>query len=102
MVRTTVSGREIVGVLRSFGFGPVSRRGSHVRLRYEHPETGEVRTVDVPMHDEVKIGTPRSIADQCGAADVRDWCRWIDDHTRARSGSGPSSYVPYRTLSEYQ
>jgi predicted RNA binding protein YcfA (HicA-like mRNA interferase family) len=91
VVSATVSGREIVGVLRSFGFGPVSRRGSHVRLRYEHPETGEVRTVDVPMHDEVKIGTLRSIADQCGAADVRDWCRWIDDHTRARSGSGPSS-----------
>jgi predicted RNA binding protein YcfA (HicA-like mRNA interferase family) len=80
MVRTTFSGREIITVLRSFGYAPVSRSGSHVRLRYEHPETGEVRNVDVPMHTEVRIGTLRSIADQCGAEDFHEWCRWIDDH----------------------
>jgi predicted RNA binding protein YcfA (HicA-like mRNA interferase family) len=80
MVRTTFSGREIVAVLRSFGYAPVSRSGSHVRLRYEHPETGEVRNVDVPMHTEMRIGTLRSIADQCGAEDFDEWCRWIDDH----------------------
>jgi len=81
MVRTTFSGREIIGVLRSFGYIPVSRHGSHVRLRYENPDTGEVRLVDVPMHDEVKIGTVRSIADQCGAEDFEAWCRWIDEHS---------------------
>jgi predicted RNA binding protein YcfA (HicA-like mRNA interferase family) len=80
MVRTTFSGREIISVLRRFGYVPVSRSGSHVRLRYEHPKTGEVRHVDVPMHDEVKIGTLRSIADQCGAEDFQEWCRWIDEH----------------------
>jgi hypothetical protein len=32
------------------------------------------------MHDEVKIGTLRSIADQYGAEDFQEWCRWIDDH----------------------
>ena len=80
MVRTTFSGREIIAVLRSFGYAPVSRSGSHVRLRYEHPETGEVRNVDVPMHTEVRIGTLSSIADQCGAEDFHEWCRWIDDH----------------------
>jgi predicted RNA binding protein YcfA (HicA-like mRNA interferase family) len=80
MVRTTFSGREIIAVLRSFGYAPVSRSGSHVRLRYEHPETGEVRNVDVPMHTEVRIGTLSSIADQCGAEDFHAWCRWIDDH----------------------
>ncbi len=80
MVRTTFSGREIIAVLRSFGYAPVSRSGSHVRLRYEHLETGEVRNVDVPMHTEVRIGTLRSIADQCGAEDFHEWCRWIDDH----------------------
>ncbi|WP_136603094.1 type II toxin-antitoxin system HicA family toxin [Salinigranum halophilum] len=80
MVRTTFSGREIIAVLRSFGYAPVSRSGSHVRLRYEHPDTGEVRNVDVPMHTEVRIGTLRSIADQCGAEDFHEWCRWIDDH----------------------
>ena len=81
MGRKTFSGREIVKVLRSFGYVPVSREGSHVRLRYEHPETGEVRNVDVPQHDEVAIGTLRSIADQCGADDFEAWSEWIDEHT---------------------
>lgn len=80
MVRTTFSGREIISVLTDFGYRPASRTGSHVRLRYEHPETGAVRLVDVPMHDEVKIGTLNSIADQCGAEDFEEWCRWIDEH----------------------
>lgn len=80
MVRSTFSGREIVKVLTTFGYVPVSREGSHVRLRYEHPETGEVRNVDVPLHDEIRIGTLRSIADQCGANDLQAFCEWIDDH----------------------
>jgi len=80
MVRTTFSGREILSVLTDFGYVPQSHRGSHVRVRYEHPETGTVRNVDVPLHDEVKIGTLKSIADQCGADDFREWCRWVDEH----------------------
>ncbi|MEF8842728.1 MAG: type II toxin-antitoxin system HicA family toxin [Haloarculaceae archaeon] len=52
MVRTTFSGREIISVLTDFGYQPVSRSGSHVRLRYENPDTGEVRNVDLPMHRE--------------------------------------------------
>ena len=80
MGRTTFSGREIVGVLIDFGYYPVSRRESHVRLRYQHPETGEVRLVDVPQHDEVKIGTLHSIANQCGAKDFQFWCEWIDEN----------------------
>ena len=80
MVRKTFSGGELVKVLRSFGYVPVSRDGSHVRLRYEHPETAEVRNVDVPQHDEIAIGTLRSIADQCGADDFEAWCEWVDDH----------------------
>lgn len=80
MVRSTFSGLEVVKVLRDFGYVPVSREGSHVRLRYEHPVTGEVRNVDVPLHDEIAIGTLRSIADQCGADDFEEFCEWIDDH----------------------
>ena len=72
MVRTTFSGREILSVLTSFGYVPQSHRGSHVRVRYEHPETGAVRNVDVPLRDEVNVGTLKSIADQCGAEDFRD------------------------------
>lgn len=80
MVRKLFSGREIISVLRNFGYAPKSRHGSHVRLRYENSNTGEVRNVDVPMHDEVNIGTLRSIADQCEADDFDAWCRWIDEH----------------------
>lgn len=80
MVRTTFSGQEILSVLTSFGYVPQSHRGSHVRVRYEHPETETVRNVDVPLHDEVTIGTLKSIADQCGADDFQEWCRWIDEH----------------------
>lgn len=81
MSRTTFSGREIIGVLTDFGRTPVSRAGSHVRLRYENPDTEEIRLVDVPQHDEIRIGTLHSIADQCGAEDFHAWCRWVDEHS---------------------
>lgn len=80
MARTTFSGQEILTVLMSFGYEPVSATGSHRRVRYENSDTGAVRTVDVPLHDEVRIGTLRSIADQCGADDFEAWCAWIDEH----------------------
>jgi predicted RNA binding protein YcfA (HicA-like mRNA interferase family) len=74
------SGREIVTVRRNNGFTPVDRAGSHVKLRYEHPETGSVRVVTVPMKqsDQISQDTYRSIADQCGANDFDAWCEWID------------------------
>jgi predicted RNA binding protein YcfA (HicA-like mRNA interferase family) len=80
MVRTSFSGREIVKVLRRHGFRPVDRTGSHLKLRYEHPETDEVRVVTVPMvsADDIPTGTLRSIAKQSGADDFREWCRWIE------------------------
>lgn len=81
MVRTTFTGQEIVSVLTGFGHFPKSHRGIHVRLRYEHPETDEVRNDDVPLHDEVAIGTLKSIADQCGANGFYEWCQWIDEHS---------------------
>lgn len=43
-------------------------------------DDGEVRNVTVPMKNRIPEGTLRSIADQCGAADFREWCRWIDTH----------------------
>lgn len=67
-------------MLRAHGVRPVDRTGSHLKLRYEHPETDEVRIVSVPMvpADEMPPGTIRSIADQCGADDFRAWCEWIE------------------------
>lgn len=34
------------------GFVPVNRTGSHLQLRYKHPETDEIRNVTVPMKSE--------------------------------------------------
>ncbi|CCQ34847.1 hypothetical protein (UPF0395) [Halorhabdus tiamatea SARL4B] len=59
---------------------PVDRTGSHLKPRYQHPNTGEVRNVTVPMGGEIQTGTLRNIADQCGAQDFEAFCEWIDDH----------------------
>ena len=67
-------------MLTDFGYVPQSHHGSHVRLRYENEDTGEVRNVDVLLHPEIQIGTLHSIADQCGADDFHALCEWIDDH----------------------
>jgi predicted RNA binding protein YcfA (HicA-like mRNA interferase family) len=82
MVRTRFSGRDIAKVLRKHGYRTAGRTGSHLKLRWESPDTDEVRIVTVPMksEDEIPSGTIRSIADQCGANDFREWCRWIDEH----------------------
>jgi hypothetical protein len=42
----------------------------------EHPQSVEF----VEEDDEVKVGTLRNIADQCGAEDFAAWCRWRDGH----------------------
>jgi len=53
-------GKDVVKILcNHFGFSISGQKGSHVRLSKLTPE-GKVGTV-VPMHDEIKIGTLRSI-----------------------------------------
>ncbi|NNC25039.1 type II toxin-antitoxin system HicA family toxin, partial [Salinisphaera sp. USBA-960] len=54
--------------------------GSHLKLRYQHPQTGEIRNVTVPMGGEIRTGTLRNIADQCGAKDFEAFCEWIDEN----------------------
>jgi len=80
MVRMSFSGREIASVLMDHGFEPVDRTGSHLKLRWESPDTDEVRIVSVPMKgsDEIPRGTLNSVAEQSGAQDFRAWCAWID------------------------
>jgi len=79
--RRTFSGREVAKVLHGHGYTPTgSGGGSHRKFVYENPNTGEKRVVTVPMHDEIAVGTLKSIADQCGAENFREWCRWIDEH----------------------
>jgi predicted RNA binding protein YcfA (HicA-like mRNA interferase family) len=53
-------GKDIVKILcNHFGFSISGQKGSHVRLSKLTPE-GKIGTV-VPMHDEIRIGTLRSI-----------------------------------------
>lgn len=78
MVTRDFSGRDILKVLQRFGYRHDRTRGDHAILTYTHPETGEKRTVVVPLHNRVRTGTLQSIAEQCGANDFHEWCRWID------------------------
>jgi predicted RNA binding protein YcfA (HicA-like mRNA interferase family) len=79
-MHTDFSGREVVKALTKNRFHIVDRTGSHVKLRYEHPTNDDdIRVVSVPMHDSIRIGTLRNIADQSGAEDFQAWCEWIEE-----------------------
>ncbi|ELZ59928.1 hypothetical protein C467_02716 [Halorubrum hochstenium ATCC 700873] len=50
-------------------------------MYYEHPTNeSDRRRVTVPLHDELRIGTLRSVADDAGAKDFEAFCDWIDRH----------------------
>jgi len=71
---------EVVKVLVNTG-GFEWRRtvGDHALLYYEHPTNDDDRRqVTVPLHDELKTGTLRNIADGAGANDFDAFCDWID------------------------
>ena len=57
-----ISGAEAVRTLEKMGFTQVRQRGSHVVLKKELPE-GAVGRV-VPLHNELAVGTLRSILRQ--------------------------------------
>jgi predicted RNA binding protein YcfA (HicA-like mRNA interferase family) len=61
-----LSGREIVRRLERLGFVQARQRGSHVVMKKTTPE-GKIGCV-VPMHDEVAVGTLRSILRQAGVS----------------------------------
>lgn len=73
------SGQELINALDKWGFRKVDQTGSHVKLRYIDPNTGEKRTVMVPLHDEISTGTLRNIADQAGANDFQAFLDAIED-----------------------
>lgn len=79
MTRGTYSGTEIIKALENWGFRRVDQTGSHVKLEYVHPETGETRHVIVPLHDELATGTLRSIAEQAGADDFQAFLDEMDE-----------------------
>lgn len=56
------SGQKVVKILERAGFWQVSQRGSHIKLKgIRH---GKLRTVIVPNHKEIALGTFRSILSQ--------------------------------------
>lgn len=78
-MRRDFSGREVVKALTKNRFYIADRTGSHVKLRYEHPSNDDdIRIVSVPMHDSIRVGTLRNIAEQSGAEDFEAWCEWIE------------------------
>lgn len=80
MGRRTFSGREVVKVLVNVGdFEWRRTTGDHAQLIYEHPTNeDDRRRVTVPLHDELRTGTLRGIADDAGAEDFDEFCEWID------------------------
>lgn len=74
----TLSSRAVIKTLVNHGFVPVGGKGSHTTLRYENPETGEVRVVTVPQADPIPVGTLRQIAKQAGANDFERFCEWVE------------------------
>lgn len=80
MARRTFSGYEVAKVLVNAGnFDWARTTGDHAQLVYEHPtNTDDTRRVTVPLHDELRPGTLRDIADDAGAQDFDAFCAWID------------------------
>lgn len=80
MAKRTFSGREVVKVLvNRGGFEWRRTTGDHAQLYYEHPTNeSDKRHVTVPLHDELREGTLRGIADDAGAHDFDAFCAWID------------------------
>jgi predicted RNA binding protein YcfA (HicA-like mRNA interferase family) len=65
-----LSGRQVLQILRGFGFEQSSQRGSHVKVR-RILENGQAQTLTIPDHAEIDRGTLHAI--------YRQACRFIAD-----------------------
>ena len=71
----TVSGKEAVKILcRRFGFDYISQKGSHVKLR--KIVNNQTITVIVPMHEELAIGTWKSMLEMA-KVDEKDFWEYV-------------------------
>jgi predicted RNA binding protein YcfA (HicA-like mRNA interferase family) len=64
----TLSGIDVVAILRGFGFERLSQRGSHLKLR-RILEPAQTQTLTIPNHREIDRGTLHAI--------FRQACRFI-------------------------
>jgi predicted RNA binding protein YcfA (HicA-like mRNA interferase family) len=70
-----VSGETVIKILsKHYGFSVTGQSGSHVRLSKATPD-GKIGTV-VPLHDELKIGTLRSVL-KLAKIDPDDFARYL-------------------------
>lgn len=71
-----LSAREILQILRSFGFEVVATRGSHAKLRRETKD-GMRETLTLPLHKELDTGTIQAIFRQAAKfipeSELREW-----------------------------
>ncbi len=58
-----LSGNDLLRIFALFGFNPVARRGSHVKLR-RTLLNGIRQTLTIALHDEIAKGTLRAIYSQ--------------------------------------
>ena len=57
----------------------INTQGDYAVLKWEHPGPEvEKRTMGVPLHDRVRTGTLRGFAEDAGAKDFDEFCKWID------------------------
>jgi predicted RNA binding protein YcfA (HicA-like mRNA interferase family) len=61
----TLSSKEVIAILATFGFVVHSQKGSHVKLRRE--SSGVKETLTVPERKEIAKGTLREIFTQASA-----------------------------------
>ena len=59
----TISGQEILKILKKEGFVVISQKGSHIKVRKENPPAEKI-TLIIPNHKTLKRGTLRAILKQ--------------------------------------
>lgn len=59
----TLSGKDVVGILKSAGFFVAGQKGSHVKLK-RVLTNGTSQTLTIPNHDELDKGTLKAIYNQ--------------------------------------
>lgn len=56
----SLSGKDVVKILESFGFAVASQKGSHIKL-YRNTKANIRQTLTIPMHYELDKGTLKAI-----------------------------------------
>jgi len=71
-----LTAREILQILKRFGFEVVATRGSHAKLRRES-EDGRRETLTLPLHKELDVGTIQAIFRQAARfipeSELQEW-----------------------------